>query len=132
MAKAREDADSVEVREIRITCICRHHTMILPLHTDPPPLEESQNGVVRISGTRIPLERVIRAFLAGATPEQIVHDFDVLTVEQVYAVVNYYLHHRSEVDAYLANADEVARSIRNEVEQACDPVGVRARLLARR
>ncbi len=106
--------------------------MILPLHTDPPPLHESEDGVVRISGTRIPLERVVRAFLAGATPEQIVQDFDVLTIEQVYAVVNYYLHHRTEVDAYLANAEEDALNIQGEVQQKCDPAGVRARLLARR
>jgi len=106
--------------------------MILPLHSDPPPLEETRDGVVQVSGTRIPLERVVRAFLAGATPEQIVHDFDVLTVEQVYAVVNYYLHHRREVDDYLAKAEEAARKIRDQLERDYDPVGVRARLLARR
>ena len=79
--------------------------MNLKLQADPPPLEEANDGVVRIAGTRIPLERVLRAFLAGSTPEQIAHDFDVLSIEGVYAVVNYYLHHRSEVDADLADAD---------------------------
>ena len=106
--------------------------MILPVHTVPPPLEESPDGAVRISGTRIPLERVVRAFLAGATPEQIVHDFEVLTLEQVYSVVNYYLQHRGEVDAYVAKAEEDAAKIRKQVEEVCDPAGVRARLLARR
>ena len=105
--------------------------MTLPIHGDPPPLFESEDGVVRISGTRIPLERVIRAFLAGSTPEQMVQDFDVLAIEDVYAVVNYYLHHRSEVDAYLAEAEQETVKTRGEIEQEHDPTGIRARLLAR-
>jgi uncharacterized protein (DUF433 family) len=106
--------------------------MILPLHSDPPPLVEMKDGVVRVSGTRIPLERVIRAFLDGATPEQIVQDFDVLAIEDVYAIVNYYLHHRKEVDAYLAKAEEDLVKIQTQVQQMNDPAGIRARLLARR
>jgi uncharacterized protein (DUF433 family) len=97
-----------------------------------PPLITTDDGVVRISGTRIPLERVIRAFLAGSTPEQIAQDYDVLTVEQIYAVVNYYLHHRSDVDAYLNEAERAAATTRAEIERQFDPAGIRARLLARR
>jgi uncharacterized protein (DUF433 family) len=106
--------------------------MSLPIRPDPPPLSEGEDGVVRVTGTRIPLERVVRAFLAGATPEQIVQDYDVLTIEAVYAVVNYYLHHRAEVDAYLVDAEHEAAASRSEVEQASPSTGIRARLLARR
>lgn len=106
--------------------------MTLSIHADVPPLRETDDGVVRIANTRIPLERVIRAFLADMTPEQIVHDFDALSVEDVYAVINYYLHHRSEVDAYLAAAVQDAVKTREEVEQAFDPTGIRSRLLSRR
>jgi uncharacterized protein (DUF433 family) len=104
----------------------------LPLQAELPPLVESEDGVVRIAGTRIPLERVVRAFLAGMTPEQIVHDYDVLAVEDVYAVVNYYLHHRAEVDSYLATADSEGAETRAEIERQFDPAGIRERLLARR
>lgn len=106
--------------------------MHLPLQAELPPLVESEDGVVRIAGTRIPLERIVRAFLAGMTPEQIVHDYDVITVENVYAVVNYYLHHRAEVDAYLATAESQSAEARAEVERQFDPTGIRERLLARR
>jgi uncharacterized protein (DUF433 family) len=106
--------------------------MILPFHSDPPPLDQTEDGVVRISGTRIPLERVLRAFSAGATPEQIVQDFDVLAIEDVYAVINYYLHHRDEVDAYLAKAEEEAVANRNASRQMSNTASVRARLLARK
>jgi uncharacterized protein (DUF433 family) len=97
-----------------------------------PPLHAADDGVVRIANTRIPLERVIRAFLAGMTPEQIVQSFDVLKIEDVYSVVNYYLHHRGEVDAYLAAAERDAVNVRNEIEKQFDPIGIRARLLAQR
>ena len=65
------------------------------------------------------------------TPEQIAHDFDVLKVEDVYAVVNYYLHHREEVDAYIAEAEKDAARIRGEIDKQFDSAGIRARLLAR-
>jgi len=106
--------------------------MTLPVQGDPPPLSQTDEGIIRISGTRVPLERVIRAFRSGATPEQIVQDFDVLTIEQVYAVVNYYLHHRSDVDAYLAAVEQESADTRSKVEQENDPTGIRARLIAKR
>jgi uncharacterized protein (DUF433 family) len=106
--------------------------MMLSIHADTPPLRQAEDGVVRIANTRIPLERVVRAFLAGETPEQITQNFDVLKLEDVYAVVNYYLHHRDEVDAYMAEAEKDAARIRDEIERRFDPVSIRARLLARR
>jgi len=106
--------------------------MILPIHGDPPPLCETEDGVIRISGTRVSLERVVRAFRMGATPEQIAQDFDVLTIESVYSVVNYYLHYRSEVDAYLATAEQEAAETKSDIERETDPTGIRARLIAKR
>jgi uncharacterized protein (DUF433 family) len=106
--------------------------MTLSIHADLPPLRQAEDGVVRIANTRIPLERVVRAFLNGMTPEQIAHDFDVFRVEDVYAVINYYLHHREEVDAYMAEAEKDAAKIKDDIEKRCDSAGIRARLLARR
>lgn len=106
--------------------------MTLPIQADLPPLCETDDGVIRVSGTTIPLERVLRAFRAGATPEQIAQDFDVLTIESVYAVISYYLHHRSELDAYLATAEQEVLKTRSKIEQQDDPIGIRARLIAKR
>ena len=106
--------------------------MTIRIQSDTPPLCESADGVVRVSGTRIPLERIVRAFCSGVTPEQIAQDFDVLTIESTYAVVNYYLHHRREVDAYLAAAEQETMEMKTRIEECADPVGIRARLIARR
>ena len=97
-----------------------------------PPLRETEGGVVRIADTRIPLERVIESFLTGMTPEEIALSFDVLKLEDIYAVVNYYLHNRAEVDAYMVKAEQIAEETRIKIERRFDPTGIRARLLARR
>jgi uncharacterized protein (DUF433 family) len=59
-----------------------------------------------ISGSRISLESVIFAFLDGLSPETIVAEcFPILTLEQVYGAITYYLSNRAEVDAYLSQVE---------------------------
>ncbi len=105
--------------------------MALLISADPIPLSESEDGVLRVAGTRIPLERIVRAFMAGATPEQIVQDYDVLQIKDVYTIIAWYLHHRVEVDSYLANVDQEGVTQRGENERLFDPTGIRNRLIAR-
>ena len=50
-----------------------------------------------------------------------------------YSVVAYYLRHRAEVEAYLADCEREAAQVRREVEtRQGDMSDLRARLLARR
>lgn len=96
------------------------------------PLETDPDGVVRVGGTRIPLETVISSFDAGATPEVICEDFPSLELGDVYAVVTYALRHRDEVDRYLARRRALADEVRQEVEALPGNRRLRERLLARR
>lgn len=61
----------------------------------------SQNGCYRISGTRVSLDSIVYAFLDGDSPETIRESFPVLTLEQVYGGIAYYLAHRDEIDEHL-------------------------------
>ena len=106
--------------------------MTLTMEPQLVPLSTSPEGVVRVSGTRVPLETVIRAFYQGATPEAIAEDFPVLTLAQVYAVLAYYLAHQQDVDAYVAEQARRSEELRLAHEARFDPVGMRARLLARK
>jgi len=63
------------------------------------------NGAYRITGTRVSLDSVVYAFLSGISPESIVDSFPVLTLEQVYGAITYYLAHQAEVDAYLRQGE---------------------------
>ena len=71
-----------------------------------------------IAGTRISLDSGALAFLDGLSPETIVAEcFPVLTIEQVYGSITYYLSHRDEINAYLKRAEtefEVLRQATNE------------------
>lgn len=65
---------------------------------------ESRDQGYWISGTRVSLDSVVHAFLNGQTAERIAQSFPVLSLEQVYGAITFYLAHRSEVDAYLRGA----------------------------
>lgn len=105
--------------------------MSLTVDLQPVPLITTPEGVVRISGTRVPLETVVRAFRQGATPEEIVQDFPTLSLAHVYAVLAYYLTHREAVDTYVAERAAISEQARLAHEARFDPTGIRARLLAR-
>lgn len=105
--------------------------MSLIVEPQPIPLTTSPEGVVRITGTRVPLETVVRAFHQGVTPEEIVQDFPSVSLAQIYAVLAYYLAHRADVDAYVAERVAFSEQARLAHEARFDPTGIRARLLAR-
>src|SRR4051812_1287586 len=106
--------------------------MPLTIHEDAVPLRVDETGTVRVGRTRVILELVVHAFRDGATPEQIVQDYDTLNLADVYAVIGYYLRHRDEVDAYLAQRAAEAEELRKKIEASQSHLpDIRARLLAR-
>jgi uncharacterized protein (DUF433 family) len=106
--------------------------MSLVIEAPPVPLRTDEHGVMRVGKTRVPLDTVVYAFNAGASPEEIVMSYPSLELGDVYAVVNYYLHNRTEVDAYLSEREAETTRIRDENERRFPQEGIRARLLARR
>lgn len=70
------------------------------------PYVERRDDAYRIAGSRVSLDSVVYAFLAGQTPESIAQSFPVLSLEQVYGAVALYLAHRDEVNAHLARTRE--------------------------
>ncbi|MCS7282600.1 MAG: DUF433 domain-containing protein [Anaerolineae bacterium] len=59
------------------------------------------SGEIRIKGTRIGLETVLRDYLQGASPEEIVLRYPTLSLEQVHAAILYYLRNREKVEQYM-------------------------------
>lgn len=84
-------------------------TMTVPLRTD-------ENGAIRVSGTRVTLDTIIARYHQGDSPEAIKEGFDTLPLNDIYAVIAYYLAHRDELDAYLQRREVEAERIRQEVE----------------
>lgn len=84
------------------------------------PYVERRDDAYYIAGSRVSLDSVVYAFLAGQTPESIAQSFPVLSLEQVYGAITFYLAHRDEVDDYLARAREDFEAQRRAAREA-DP-----------
>jgi len=105
--------------------------MTLTIETKPIPLEVSELGMIRVTGTRIPLDTIIIAFRNGDTAEEIADSYDVLDLADVYAVISFYLSNQDEVDDYMRRREVQATELRREIEMRFPPEGIRQRLLAR-
>jgi uncharacterized protein (DUF433 family) len=66
---------------------------------------EYRSDAYWVEGTRISLDSIVYAFLKGLSPESIVQSFPLLTLEQVYGAITFYLAHRTLIDEYLAEEE---------------------------
>ncbi len=73
-----------------------------------------------VADTRVALDSVVLAFLAGLAPETIAAEcFPTLTLEEVYGTITYYLAHRAEIDVYLKESEsdfEALRQVTNNTD----------------
>jgi uncharacterized protein (DUF433 family) len=81
---------------------------------------EYRNDAYWIEGTRISLDSVVYAFQKGVSPESIVQSFPLLSLEQVYGAIAFYLANRAQIDAYLA-AEEAAFDVMPQPLQTAAP-----------
>jgi len=79
-----------------------------------------REGSYWVTGTRVSLDSIVYQFREGQTAEGIAADFPVLSLEQVYGAIAYYLGHREEIDAYLREGEAQFEREREE-ERRADP-----------
>jgi uncharacterized protein (DUF433 family) len=83
-----------------------------------------------VSGSRVSVESVIFAFLEGLSPETLAAEcFTILSLEQVYGAITFYLSNREEIDAYLRQLNVEFEAFQ---EAAHDPEFSRKMAKARR
>ncbi len=87
------------------------------------PLTRDADGTVRVGCTRVTLDVLMEAYDQGATPEQIVQKFGELKIDDVYAVITYYLRHQEDVRAYLVERERRADVLEKEIRS--DPLNSR-------
>ena len=104
----------------------------LQMQPIPLPLTLGKDGVARVSGTRVTLDTVVRAFNRGATAEEIAQQYPSLSLSDVYATISYYLQNRAEVDKYLEKRRKHAQGVKRGNQKRFDQTGIRERLLARK
>ncbi|MDP2935849.1 MAG: DUF433 domain-containing protein, partial [Dehalococcoidia bacterium] len=74
-----------------------------------------------VAGTRVSLDSIVYAFLGGQTAESIAQFFPVLSLEQVYGAIAFYLANHQDIDAYLAQAKADLEALRQASRNA-DPM----------
>ena len=105
---------------------------MLTIQAQPIPLRQDDDGNWRVGNSRVLLQLVVEAFNNGHTPEEIIQSYDTLRLEDVYAVIAYYLAHQDEVDDYVEQQEKEADALWREIRKRPDYRAFRERLLVQR
>ncbi|MGD0899992.1 MAG: DUF433 domain-containing protein [Thermoguttaceae bacterium] len=106
--------------------------MSLLIEAERVPLEQGEDGVIRVGGTRVTLDTIVTAYQQGEPPETIADQYPSVSLPDVFAVIGFYLRHRNEVEGYLAQERQRADAVRRKHDARFPQEGLRDRLLARR
>jgi uncharacterized protein (DUF433 family) len=80
---------------------------------------EERSGALYVEGTRVSLASVVLEFREGAAPETILQDFPALvSLENVYGAITYYLANQTRVEEYL----EAQAEKWEEFRKSADPL----------
>jgi uncharacterized protein (DUF433 family) len=85
---------------------------------------EQRDGGYWIKKTRISLDSIVYAFKRGAAPESIKRSFPLLSLEEIYGAITFYLSHEQEIDSYLSQAEaelDAESESRNAQARATNP-----------
>jgi len=87
---------------------------------------------IRIKGTRVGIETILSEYLDGRIPEEVALRYPSVSLEQVYATITYYLHNRSEIEAYLEKGRSYEEQMWLAQQQNPPEVVKRLRLIAQK
>jgi uncharacterized protein (DUF433 family) len=96
-----------------------------------PPLRWDEAGGIRIGSSRVTLDSLLATYHNGSTPEEIAIQYSVLSLEDIYSTIAYYLNHRQEIDNYLEQRNQQAQKFRQQLTQRHNLADLRHRLLTR-
>jgi len=102
--------------------------MEFSIDTTPPPFVYDSKGIIRVGGTRITLDTIIQTFKDGSTCEEIVYQYPVLKLSDVYSAVSYYLNNQEKVETYLEEHHRTANKIQYKIESHFEVNKIRDRL----
>ncbi len=91
---------------------------------------ESRDGNYYVAGTRISLDSIVGAFRRGESPESICQSFELLSLEEVYGAIAYYLANQGEINKYLARQSQKWAEGKRNAEPL--PTDLRERLMRAR
>jgi len=69
-------------------------------------------GEIRVTGHRIDLYLLVHRYKEGYTAEMLHNEYPTLPLELIHDVISFYLEHKAEVDAYVAEVEAKVDDIR--------------------
>jgi uncharacterized protein (DUF433 family) len=103
--------------------------------TQTVPLTLTDEGTIRVTGSRVSLDSIIHHYRLGATAEQIACKFQGVQLADIYSAIAYYLTHREAVEDYLrhqeARGDALQQQLESDEDYQATTRRMRERLLAR-
>ena len=78
---------------------------------------EKRNGGYWIAGKRISLDSIIYAFRRGQPPESIRRSFPLLTLEEIYGAIAFYLANQAEIDELLIQEESEFEKMRQSSQE---------------
>ena len=87
------------------------------------PLILTNDGTIKIRGSRVTLDSIIYSFRQGDSPVQIQESFPTVGLGDIYGAIYYYLEHTDAIEEYLKNQEDEAGETRRVIEaQTNNPV----------
>ena len=100
--------------------------------TQSVPIEQWEDGTIRIAGSRVKLDSVIRLFNLGETAEGIQDCFPSLTLREIYGAIFYYLENAEALEEYLREQRQAAEEGRHFIKTHFETSELRERVRSRR
>lgn len=92
--------------------------------------EDGEVQSIRIAGTRVGIEYIMREYLTGASPKELALRFPTVSLEQIHATITYYLAQRQQVTQYLQSVwqQQVRDSMDQQANSSSFVTGLRQKL----
>lgn len=76
---------------------------------------------IRVAGTRVGIEYILRDYVQGASPEELALRFPTLSLEQIHATITFFLAQNEEISRYLRSVWQQQQSdSKTEEHQSSD------------
>jgi uncharacterized protein (DUF433 family) len=96
------------------------------------PLDQDEDGTIRLKGSRVTLETLVGAIKRGDTPEEIQEGFPGLALAQIQGAIAWYFKNQVDADNYLNQRATEADATRHQLESQPDYTTFRELMRRRR
>ena len=96
------------------------------------PLNQDQDGTIRVKGSRVTLDTIVGRMQVGDTPEEIHEGFPTVTLAQIKTIIDWYLNNQIEADEYLEEGRIEGERLRRKIQSRPEYMALREKLQRRR